>query len=424
MRAPQRSRRASGSLLSAWATGANHSHCHALAACRRTFGPMASATSTASAASSSADVAIIYRKDRFGSIRRFWLRVRSSRRAHAAGAFISISVVDDATPKRLPIDNDTAAAPLPNSAVSSSSSPSSPSPPTLCRPLRIAATCGDWQPSRVSLALNATIGSREAGIVVLDGLVSEQQRAALLSEVLLPGGDCVETPQPDVWSRTCVDSIGMPPTWGMRPALLRRLEEHPPECVMEIHARLSLLYPEYEIAHMPTFAEEGAAATAADEEGSGGGSGASRTSFVANAAECGDGFSWHYDADTRRLPSSAWRDAYGEYRNGTAGKPLLVSLLVYCNACWQEDWQAETLFVHDSRGVGFLVQPRPARCVLMHQDVLHRVSAPSRLAQRARFSLVWKLAFLPRRTATRGQQQPHAAGETICRAEWGKPLQL
>ena len=90
----------------------------------------------------------------------------------------------------------------------------------------------------------------------------------------------------------------------------------------------------------------------------------------------------------------------------------------------QEDWQAETLFVHDSRGVGFLVQPRPARCVLMHQDVLHRVSAPSRLAQRARFSLVWKLAFLPRRTATRGQQQPHAAGETICRAEWGKPLQL
>tara|TARA_B100000767_G_scaffold248471_1_gene249396 strand:- start:278 stop:430 length:153 start_codon:yes stop_codon:yes gene_type:complete len=46
----------------------------------------------------------------------------------------------------------------------------------------------------------------------------------------------------------------------------------------------------------------------------------------------------------------------------------------------------------------------------MHQDVLHRVSTPSMLARRPRYSLVWKLIFVPR------QPKPHGgAPETICR---------
>ena len=45
------------------------------------------------------------------------------------------------------------------------------------------------------------------------------------------------------------------------------------------------------------------------------------------------------------------------------------------------------------------------------QDVLHRVSAPSQLAEgRPRFSLVWKLAFLPRSSD---------AVACLSRPEWG-----
>jgi len=45
------------------------------------------------------------------------------------------------------------------------------------------------------------------------------------------------------------------------------------------------------------------------------------------------------------------------------------------------------------------------------QDVLHRVSAPSQLAEgRPRFSLVWKLAFLPRSAD---------AVACLARPEWG-----
>ena len=44
----------------------------------------------------------------------------------------------------------------------------------------------------------------------------------------------------------------------------------------------------------------------------------------------------------------------------------------------------------------------------MHQDVLHRVSTPSMLARRPRYSLVWKLLFVPREP-----KQPAGAPETI-----------
>ncbi len=42
--------------------------------------------------------------------------------------------------------------------------------------------------------------------------------------------------------------------------------------------------------------------------------------------------------------------------------------------------------------VGVMVRPKRGRAVLMDQDVLHRVSAPSASAEgRPRYSLVWKL---------------------------------
>lgn len=50
------------------------------------------------------------------------------------------------------------------------------------------------------------------------------------------------------------------------------------------------------------------------------------------------------------------------------------------------------------------------------QDVLHRVSTPSQLAgSRPRYSLVWKLVFMPRAA----QQQC-----CIAKASWGPPTAL
>ena len=51
-------------------------------------------------------------------------------------------------------------------------------------------------------------------------------------------------------------------------------------------------------------------------------------------------------------------------------------------------------------GVGLVVRPKRGRAVLMDQDVLHRVSAPSAAAGgRPRYSLVWKLVLPPSKSA-------------------------
>ena len=70
------------------------------------------------------------------------------------------------------------------------------------------------------------------------------------------------------------------------------------------------------------------------------------------------------------------------------------------------------------------MRPRPGRLVLMDQDITHRVSAPSVLAQHsARFSLVWKLVMHPKR----GDDAAGSWAETrpsICRPEWGAPTKF
>ena len=35
---------------------------------------------------------------------------------------------------------------------------------------------------------------------------------------------------------------------------------------------------------------------------------------------------------------------------------------------WRREWDAETLFLEPASGAGLLVQPRPGRAVLMHQE--------------------------------------------------------
>lgn len=130
---------------------------------------------------------------------------------------------------------------------------------------------------------------------------------------------------------------------------------------------------------------------------------------------CHVGRRYHVDADPTSFPDgSPWNVAYGDYFNGEPGKPLLVSLLLYLNDEWLREWGADTLFLDGQTDTGIFMSPRPGRAVLLDQDIMHRVSPPSSAAEgRARFSLVWKLALLPR-----------LPGQALClaRPEWGPPV--
>lgn len=75
---------------------------------------------------------------------------------------------------------------------------------------------------------------------------------------------------------------------------------------------------------------------------------------------------------------------------------------------------------------GVFVRPKPYRAVLMDQDVAHRLSTPSAVANRPRYSLVWKLVMTPRPTPAQQQQEGRAprlpgAAACIARKEWGQP---
>ena len=50
--------------------------------------------------------------------------------------------------------------------------------------------------------------------------------------------------------------------------------------------------------------------------------------------------------------------------------------------------------------------------MLMDQDIMHRLSTPSPLANRPRYSLVWKLVFVPKKDNGKVQ---------LNRREWGAP---
>ena len=171
--------------------------------------------------------------------------------------------------------------------------------------------------------------------------------------------------------------------------------------VMQVHARLAALYPEYDIAHMPADAIQGFppdrelsqtldpskprsacgpgpveacspradapcapealsnSTGSADLKGApgqvGGAPGVRCAAFVGNAATAGDAFAYHVDADPAAFPDSPWRASFGDYANGAPGRPLLASLLLYLDAAWPRDWGAETLFLDGRTDVGVVV---------------------------------------------------------------------
>lgn len=332
-------------------------------------------------------------------------------------------------------------------------------------PFKLLATqLTSWDPASVSLRMNLRLdgcivpsdaeGARlsYSHIAVLDNFIDDatrrellhfltgiedappQAEAALAETVDVPAQAPRENSLPqDRWERRTADMAGGAPTWGLKQQLLEELAAGRPPAVLEVQSRLCKLYPEYDVAHMPSAAIQGSSGTlaahATEESGdvsdpvpkrckvdrpASNAASVDCSAFLANAAVEGDTFRYHVDADPTSFPSGPWTEAYGDYFNGEPGRPLLISLLLYLDDQWDRDWAADTLFLDGDSDTGVFVRPRPGRAVLMDQDVLHRVSAPSAPAGgRPRVSLVWKLVMLPRdaRTAC-----------CLARPEWGQPV--
>lgn len=233
--------------------------------------------------------------------------------------------------------------------------------------------------------------------------------AAFVDALWLTGGvEDAGRPLPSRWALACSDYKGGAETWGLTEEAVTELLESPPEAVIRIQSRISALYPEYTICLMPMRAladpediDEGAAVL---------------SPFVANAVSHGEHYDWHLDMDPQQLPpASPWATYHGLYPNREPDRPLFVSMLIYPQGSWPQDFDAETLFLDPETGTGVFSRPAPYRVVLMDQDVPHRISGPSKLAGCPRYSLVWKLVFCPK---VRG------ASPSISRPEWGPPTRF
>eukprot|EP00803_Ostreobium_quekettii_P005945 evm.model.scf_1775.4 EVM.evm.TU.scf_1775.4 scf_1775:24224-27288(+) len=308
----------------------------------------------------------------------------------------------------------------------------------------------EWTPSDAKVSLNVALEScflptADGGhrvswghVVVLDNFIPDAVREKLLGLITMPGWDHTKGPPLEKWERETCDQAGLPRSWGLKDELLNHLADTNDVAVLEVQSRICKLYPEFKIVHMPSneiqaqnnipaaicecpalpgsgAATGDTAAAAGKEQQEGDQSKRAHVdcnAFVGNAAVYGDCYQWHVDADPSTFPPSPWVDRHGRYFNGEPGKPLLVSLLLYLNPQWPLHWDAETLFLDSPTTTGVFVRPKPCRAVLMDQDIWHRVSTPSQLAKRPRYSLVWKLAYLP---TVPGQHM------CIARKEWGPP---
>ena len=79
-------------------------------------------------------------------------------------------------------------------------------------------------------------------------------------------------------------------------------------------------------------------------------------------------------SDPSGFPDSPWREHFGDYCNRELGQPYFVSLLLYLNAGWPRDWDAETLLLDGQTDMGLVVRPcRSAccRCVLTRACLAH-----------------------------------------------------
>jgi len=235
-------------------------------------------------------------------------------------------------------------------------------------------------------------------IVVIDDFFGEDERKGIMNLLAPEDWDHKKGPPTDKWERVLSDKPGLTQSMGLSGHALEELCESKDRALLEIQTRLSRLYPEYIISRMPAALFGGEVAP-----------------IVANAPMSGESFSWHKDADPATVPPSPWRDRFGSYYNREPCKPLMATALLYLDEAWPNEWDAETLFLDDRTGTGVFVRPRAGRLVMMDQDVTHRVSAPSPLADRPRYSFVFKLCM---------HAKDSTASPTIARPEWGDAVRL
>lgn len=282
-----------------------------------------------------------------------------------------------------------------------------------------------WDPGSVQVSMNVKLdgcivpseseGARVSfgHVVVLDNMVEDIYRKSILG--FLTQGQDTRQPLPDsIWNRRTSDMAGSRPTWGVEDGVIKDLQEGQVPGVTEIQSRLIKIYPEFDIAFLPSSDIQEHDSAPSDVQKSN-----HCASILVNAATEGDEFVYHVDADPTSFPDgSKWTEAYGDYFNGEPGKPLLVSMILYLNEEWNRDWAADTLVLDSRSDTGVFIVPRPGRIVLMEQDLIHRMTPPSsRAAGAPRFSVVWKLVFFPKASVRDTKL-------SICRPEWGRPSSI
>ena len=236
-----------------------------------------------------------------------------------------------------------------------------------------------------------------SSVVVLDNILDESLRRRLLNVVNgypedttdVNWDDAKDGPDPQRWVRgglnDIVDSKNEEeddgPCWGLTDDAIMDICFHDHPAINEFEAKLGQLFSDYIVATLPE-------AVLGD----------CVSPITANAPCYGDTFEFHIDADPMQVPPSPWADVFGRYPNRSRGKPRFVSVLLYLNEEWNEEWGAPTMFLDPPTQEVYEVFPQPGRCVIMDQDISHTVVAPRKEAgKRPRYSLVFKVILHPKK---------------------------
>ena len=85
--------------------------------------------------------------------------------------------------------------------------------------------------------------------------------------------------------------------------------------------------------------------------------------------------------------------SYGDmlYRHRDSGDARDVTALLFLCESWDAAWGGETIFFDDAGDAVHAVSPRPGRLVLFRSSIEHRAGSPTRVCNRTRLTLAFKL---------------------------------
>jgi hypothetical protein len=190
------------------------------------------------------------------------------------------------------------------------------------------------------------------------------------------------------------DEVASLGCWGLPPDAIEDICFKRHDAIDEFESILTDLFPQFVVTRLPesVYGECVSPLTA--------------NAPVAGENEDDDGddnggggvYDYHIDGDPMSTPPSPWTDVYGRYPNRSPGKPRFMSCLVYLNEEWDGDnWGAPTRFYDPPTKESYDVLPRPGRCVIMDQDIMHTVVPPNSAAGNLpRYSFVVKLILHPK----------------------------